>query len=443
MQQVETTYTMMTKGLSVQEISEKFIHQELQKIEAEPTYADLQDMCARIWADVVLIPSTRGGGAHGHLGAYMTPTRYLTLAATPWTDPNDPGIAPVYPVGASGPARTAIKDQWESDRAEFVTANNVQLVVKRMIKEAMPEECLEELNNRITGFHGTTGQQMIQHLMRRYGKISESDKARCKAEFASNYDPDRSIACYWKMMDDTTQLADDAGIPFSAAQILQQATFQMKKCGLYKDEMKEWKRKPVDEQTWANFKTHFSDAYFELKEDNDIGTKAAGFHTANLAETKQEHQALMADALNNMANAVTADTKAMAEQTGANKTLTETNASLVKQLKEAQTQLKEAQGLNKKLMALLEKNLGVKVEEDAENSNPNKRRRRNGKGNWRLPRGEELPPWDPHGYCWTHGFKVRVGHNSFACEEGCKNPKHQRMATRSNTMGGSQVGKDE
>ena len=45
------------------------------------------------------------------------------------------------------------------------------------------------------------------------------------------------------------------------------------------------------------------------------------------------------------------------------------------------------------------------------------------------------PPWDKTGYCWSHGFKVKMGHNSCTCTS-CK-AGHQAGATRTNTMGSS------
>ena len=46
---------------------------------------------------------------------------------------------------------------------------------------------------------------------------------------------------------------------------------------------------------------------------------------------------------------------------------------------------------------------------------------------------------DPIGYCWTHGYKVRKGHNSktfTGCAEG-----HKEEATRANMMNGSAANK--
>ncbi len=45
------------------------------------------------------------------------------------------------------------------------------------------------------------------------------------------------------------------------------------------------------------------------------------------------------------------------------------------------------------------------------------------------------PNLDPTGYCWMHGYRVKVGHNSTTCSN--KADGHQNNATGANTMGGS------
>ena len=40
-----------------------------------------------------------------------------------------------------------------------------------------------------------------------------------------------------------------------------------------------------------------------------------------------------------------------------------------------------------------------------------------------------------NGYCWTHGYRVRIGHDSATCKD--KGDGHKDGATRANTMGGS------
>ena len=48
-------------------------------------------------------------------------------------------------------------------------------------------------------------------------------------------------------------------------------------------------------------------------------------------------------------------------------------------------------------------------------------------------------PLDPMDYCWTHGYRITMGHSSATCT----NPAvgHQPCATQTNTLGGSTAGK--
>jgi hypothetical protein len=45
------------------------------------------------------------------------------------------------------------------------------------------------------------------------------------------------------------------------------------------------------------------------------------------------------------------------------------------------------------------------------------------------------PAWDKVGYCWMHGYKVKVGHTSNTCS--LRRTGHQPGTTRANIMGGS------
>ncbi len=49
--------------------------------------------------------------------------------------------------------------------------------------------------------------------------------------------------------------------------------------------------------------------------------------------------------------------------------------------------------------------------------------------------GAVNPAWDKQGYCWSDGYKVKVGHTSSTCSSWHEG--HQPGATHANTMGGS------
>ena len=45
-----------------------------------------------------------------------------------------------------------------------------------------------------------------------------------------------------------------------------------------------------------------------------------------------------------------------------------------------------------------------------------------------------IPPWDPVGYCWSHGYKVNIGHSSAMCKN--KREGHKDNAKRGSKQGG-------
>ena len=417
------------KVLSEKDILDKFVHRELTISEEESDYTHLSIITGEIYANLAQLWSRRGGGNNGHIGDFMRPTLYATHSATPWVDPPTPPIDPPYPNGGActQAQRDIVKETWDRDVAEYSTWTNSRNVIRKQIVDAVPSACLDELRHRIRGFFNVTPRAMIDLILKRSGKITDTLKQQNKAAFSDSYDPGLPISSYFKRIEDAVQLADDSGMPYTPEQILDQAVYQMRACKLYKEEIKTWKDKAAVDRTWDNFKTHFADAYFEKKEDNEFGSKGAGYqatteHGANAATT--EHSANIAEALNNLAFAVSSDSDQFKNLTAANNTLAD--------------QLKVALDQNKVLTTLLSKKIGgmAHTTDDAEKEGrPNKRARAGG-------RPLNTDPWDPNGYCWTHGFKVRVGHNSWTCGGQHTDKKHKREATRDKTLGGSQVNKD-
>ena len=52
--------------------------------------------------------------------------------------------------------------------------------------------------------------------------------------------------------------------------------------------------------------------------------------------------------------------------------------------------------------------------------------------------------WDPTGYCWWHGYKVKCGHNSTTCDKGKKdiaNYNQHKDAKRGDEQGGCEWNK--
>ena len=71
------------------------------KIDGEPDYSSINTMMQLLYGNAASIPTTLGGGQHGHICIIMTPQLYTTLANTPYESPSDTGITPTHAIGAS------------------------------------------------------------------------------------------------------------------------------------------------------------------------------------------------------------------------------------------------------------------------------------------------------------------------------------------------------
>jgi hypothetical protein len=113
-------------------------YQELMAINGCPNYENVNTIPCQIYANVVSVDSLRGG-PHGHLGQIMTPATYLTVTATPYNNPPNPGLLPPRPASVS-------PQHWEDTKAahkralgEYNTSSNFDKAIKQQIARAIKD----------------------------------------------------------------------------------------------------------------------------------------------------------------------------------------------------------------------------------------------------------------------------------------------------------------
>jgi hypothetical protein len=142
-------------------------YQELTAIKNRPNYEAINTIRRQCYANALGVESQRGG-IHGHLGQIMTPVTYLTVTATLYNSPPNPGPLPPRPAAV-------FPQKWEDTKAphkrqldEFTTANNFDKAIKQQIVKAIKEP----LENHITGFSRVSARAMLQYLFNAYGNIT-------------------------------------------------------------------------------------------------------------------------------------------------------------------------------------------------------------------------------------------------------------------------------
>jgi hypothetical protein len=86
-------------GLSIDNMVAKFPTKTIRTIPGKPDYASISNTVQLMYGNAVSLPTTLGGGQHGHVRLIMTPILYTTLSGTIYKSPADPGNDILQPTG--------------------------------------------------------------------------------------------------------------------------------------------------------------------------------------------------------------------------------------------------------------------------------------------------------------------------------------------------------
>lgn len=390
----------------IDKIVDGFPHPTIVPIIGVPTYESIDNLNLQLNANAASVQSNLGDGQLGLLYLTVTPAEYNMLSNVAFVPPTNP-VIPVIAANAT-PARISTITRVHATRlADFREYLSTDKALKQQVIGAINNMYLRTLRHRVTGFANVTTRQMLDHLYASYGRLSPADLQENDKRLRTPYDPNQPIEAFIDQVEDAVSLAAAARAPYSPAQIVAVSYTIMFTTGMFPEACREWRRRPIGEQTWANFKTTFTEAHQDYRDSQATATQA-GYHHANAA---MEFQHDTAEAIANLATATASDRTTVANLTTTNRNLTNELAQAISKLNLAQTDLTR---IKIQLASKTGHNPGSDTDE--RNFKPNTN------------------------YCWTHGYKVNRRHNS----ETCKNPGtgHKHDATRLDTKGGTQRGKE-
>ena len=404
---------------SIDNIIDAFPHATLTRIEGIPTFTTIRHMQVELNSNSASIHSNLGDGQLGHLYLTISPTVYATLSAQEFLIPENPGALPQIPGNATSRQATDLRATYTEEKRIFNQYISTDKALKSQIIQAVDDLYLKALKHRITGYANVTTRQMLDHLYASYGTLTPQDLQYVDDEMKKQYDPYSPIETLYDQIENAVDIASTAGAPYAPKQVINIAYTIVYNTNVFNDSCRDWRKKQELQKTWANFKTHFTEAHLDFRTYNQPNPYQSA-NAAIAAPTGLESEPQLNDeatiALANLATATAADRSAMAA-------LSTTNEHLVKQLSDVTTQLTLA--LNK--ISTLETSI-TNMRCIPVRNNPSQHP------------GNANQPTTPNtrNYCWTHGFKVGKNHTS----QTCRNPKegHQREATSTNMMGGSTMG---
>ena len=244
------------------------------KIHGQPTNKDLTILEKELIAILANIPTTLGGGNHGHAGILMDPARYLITAGVPFVNPANPGN---YPAGVAGNAaagaRARAEAQHKEEVKEYETFQGVTQATKDIIMEAVDHEYLLEIEDEILGFLNETPISIMNHLKNRGGALDFADTKTLLAERDGEWDASEVPQIYFNRVEKAIQGLTRAGINSDLNERRDMALFYLKATGEFDAAVREWENKPTADKTWQNIKTFISTEYARENKQNKLTAK--------------------------------------------------------------------------------------------------------------------------------------------------------------------------
>ena len=285
------------------------------------------------------------------------------------------------------------------------TYNDCMAVQKTLVKQivsAVDAEYLKELRDPVTNSINLPVSDVLEHLFTRYGTVTPETLAKEEAAMSTFYwDLRDPPVIMFNKIEDLMSLATAARMPKTEAQIVNYGLDLIKRTNDFEQALLNWYALAPQNQTYANFKQHFTDAQRELKQIRGARLRDTKFHQANqVADLKADFDRLrdeVVTSVNALAGAVQQEDKVEETQhvPQANAT-TDVNAAILLLLQQMNNNMKNPQG---------------------------------GGNNNRKKGGRKTT----NKYCWSHGACAHESHE-------CKSPKpgHKKEATFDNKMGGDE-----
>ena len=256
----------------------------LTRIHGKPTYETLQTIYNELKSNAGSVPSYLGGGSHGHLGLVLNAQRFAIISQVPYIRPHFPGPLTI-PQGATPQMTVIFRDQHTEAVWSFREVAGVEQALRQQLVAVIDGDYLVALRNRNTNSITMAIFDIIQYLFTNHGKITPAQLKTKEAEVSAIiYDLMTPLDNVFNAVENLMDFAVAAGIPYSNKQIVTFAYMILLKTGKFGSYIRDWNKKPFNNQTWMNFKTHFRNGLNELMDTTDLTAQDTHFHSNMIQE---------------------------------------------------------------------------------------------------------------------------------------------------------------
>ena len=180
----------------------------------EPTPTTTRLLRREVYANARSVPSTLGGGDHGHLGLVMPEEAYVLISngGDTYDFPDKPDV-PVYANGVA--QRERQKTEYQQELEAYHDARNMQSQLKAQLMLAIPDTYREALADIDHGYADVTAMDLLEHVVDTYGTITTIDLEANLQQLETPWNPDTPIATVFVNGNRCRQFATEGGDPIS------------------------------------------------------------------------------------------------------------------------------------------------------------------------------------------------------------------------------------
>ena len=407
-----------------------FQHKVLSRIHGTPTYETLHMILTELKANASSVPTTLGGGLHGHLGLLLSDARYTALTTNVlFATPINPG--PFTPPAAGTAAQIeASRDVWKEAKLTFEICQATEKALIAQLVETIDPVYLRSLLNRATGQYATSIRAILLHLFSTYGKITPQQvKAKEMEVHNMHYDISQPVDTVFNAIDDLGELADHANSPMSPQQMIDLAYVIFARQPILQQDLRIWNRRPAAIRDWPNMMIYLREAQSDLSTlptAADMYHPAAAHHQANVTSMADLVAQRLLDSMPTLPSNYPIEPSLQPPPDP----VTTVPPVPVDMANAISQRTNELQLRETNLMTQMQQMMTLMMNNSNDGDRSNRNGGRGGRGRGRGGRGNRSS--SVRKYCHTHGA---CAHNGTECNTPGAN--HQASATFANMMGGS------
>jgi hypothetical protein len=241
-----------------------------------PSVASLHRLSHEIAVNAISVHSLGCNGLLGHYSLVVDPAIYLAASGnTPFVAPIHPGPLPTHAAGMTNVIMTNVNRQYDQDVTSFTTYRNTEAALKRQVIQAVPDTYTKELKDPILGFTSILTQAILQHLKTTYGTLTIDEMGANFERMNLPWSPNTSIETLFDQIREAKLFAS-ATDPISDGAALRSALDNVEKSGVFRDAIRDFRKRSETTKTYPNFVSDFLHADAERRRQTT--TKQAGLH---------------------------------------------------------------------------------------------------------------------------------------------------------------------